>query len=287
MKKYITPKELFLLVFGMGLITFAVYYIMIPSGIVMGSLLGFIMVIENLIPLPYSVLSLVFNVSLFVIGYIVVGKEFGLKTFLCSLIQPVCLRIFEYISPEPSEFTGNLVIDLMCFMIVICYGQALLFSMNASSGGLDIPVRILNKFTGISIGGALSVLGIMIALSSAIFYDRTTVIISVAGTLLYGKVLDYYCDGYKVRKRICILSDQHEQIQKFILNDMHRGVTLYHPVGGFNQKQHIEIETILEKNECRTLLSFIQELDENAFVTVSTVNEMVGAWNKNKKKLIP
>lgn len=239
----ITKKEFIMMLGGMFLMSAAVYYEMMPNNLVLGSLSGLVLVLVKIIPLPVSTITFVLNMILLVIGYIFIGREFGVKTVLASLMLPMYLRIFEILTPHVESLSGNIVIDLVCFMIVVGAGQAVLFNMNASSGGIDIVAKLIN-----------------------------------------GQVLDRFCDGFHVRKKVSILSKEHEKIQNYIVRELRRGATIYPAYGGLDHAEHVEVVTILEKNEYGKLLSFIHETDEHAFVTVSTVNEVVGAWNTVKSR---
>ncbi len=282
MKAKINFKEFLVILVGMFLISVAVYYVMIPDNLVLGSLSGLILVLVNFIPLKISTLTFILNAALLVVGYIFIGKEFGLKTVITSLMLPVYLRVFEIVTPNVESLSGNIVIDLACFMVVISLGQALLFNINASSGGLDVVAKLLNKYLGFKIGESLTIVGFVIAFTSIFVYDRETMIISLIGTYIYGLVLDRYCDGFRIRKKVCILSGKYTEIQEFIVKELHRGATLYRAYGGMGLAEQMEIATILEKSEYGKLLAFIQQTDPAAFVTVSTVNEVIGAWNKKR-----
>lgn len=284
MKAKINPKELLTMSVGMFLISFAVYYIMMPANLVLGSLSGLVLVLVNIIPLKVSVLTFILNAVLLACGYIFIGKEFGGKTVLTSLLLPVYLWIFEIVTPDVGSLSGNIVIDLACFMVVISMGQALLFNMNASSGGLDVVAKLLNKYLGFKIGESLTIAGFIIACTSILVYDKETMVISLIGTYIYGLVLDRYCDGFRIRKKVCILSGRYQEIQEFIVKELHRGATLYHAYGGIGLTERMEVVTILEKNEYGKLLAFIHQTDPAAFVTVSTVNEVIGEWHHNRKR---
>lgn len=285
MKKSITLKEFALMLIGMFLMSAAVYYEMMPNNLVLGSLSGLVMVLANFIPLKISTLTLLLNVVLLIIGYVIIGKNFGIKTVLTSLMLPMYLRIFEIVTPDMKSLSGNIVIDLVCFMVLISSGQALLFNMNASSGGIDIVAKLLNKYLGFKMGQSLTIAGFVISCTSILVYDRETLVISLIGTYIYGIVVDRFCDGFHVRKRICILSVRYQEIKTYIVEQLHRGVTIYHAYGGFENTRHMEVVTILEKNEYSKLLAFLQQTDPSAFVTVSTVNEVIGEWNRKKSIL--
>lgn len=280
----ITKKEFIMMLGGMFLMSAAVYYEMMPNNLVLGSLSGLVLVLVKIIPLPVSTITFVLNMILLVIGYIFIGREFGVKTVLASLMLPMYLRIFEILTPHVESLSGNIVIDLVCFMIVVGAGQAVLFNMNASSGGIDIVAKLINKYLGFKIGQSITIIGVLISMAAIFVYDRETMVISLVGTLIYGQVLDRFCDGFHVRKKVSILSKEHEKIQNYIVKELRRGATIYPAYGGLDHAEHVEVVTILEKNEYGKLLSFIHETDEHAFVTVSTVNEVVGAWNTVKSR---
>lgn len=267
----------------MFLISASVYYIMMPADLVLGSLSGLVLVLVNFIPLKVSALTFILNAALLVCGYIFIGKEFGAKTILTSMLLPLYLWIFELVTPNVESLSGNTVIDLACFMVVISMGQALLFNMNASSGGLDIVAKLLNKYLGFKIGESLTIAGFIIAGTSIFVYDRETMVISMIGTYVYGLVLDRYCDGFRIRRKVCILSEKYQEVQEYIVTELHRGATLYHAYGGLDLTKRMEVVTILEKNEYGKLLAYIHQTDPGAFVTVSTVNEVIGRWNQNRK----
>lgn len=282
MKAKITLKEILVMLAGMFLMSAAVYYIMMPNDLVLGSLSGLVLVLVNFIPVKVSTLTLILNVVLLIVGYVFVGKEFGLKTVLTSLMLPMYLRIFEIITPNAESPSGNIVIDLACFMVVISLGQALLFNMNASSGGVDVIAKLLNKYLGFKIGESLTIAGFVIAGTSIFAYDRETMVTSLIGTYIYGLVVDRFCDGFRIRKKVCILSGKYQEIQEYIVKELHRGATLYRAYGGIGLAEHMEIATILEKSEYGKLLTFIHQVDPAAFVTVSTVNEVIGEWNHKR-----
>ena len=282
MKKEFNLKSFLTMLAGMFLISAAVYYIMMPANLVLGSLSGLVLVLVNFIPLKVSALTFILNAVLLVCGYIFIGKEFGAKTVVTSLLLPVYLWIFEIVTPDVSSLSGNTVIDLACFMVVISMGQALLFNMNASSGGLDVVAKLLNKYLGFKIGESLTIAGFIIACTSIFVYDRETMVVSLIGTYIYGLVLDRYCDGFRIRKKVCILSVKYQEIQEYIVKELHRGATLYHAYGGMGLTERMEVVTILEKSEYGKLLAYIHQADPAAFVTVSTVNEVIGEWNRRR-----
>lgn len=279
MKEKISLKDLVILAAGMLVISAAVYYIMMPSEFVVGSLAGFVMVIAHFIPLKVSTLTFILNVILVIVGFVFIGREFGGKTVITSLLLPFYLRIFETISPSPQPLTKDLLLNVISYVLVLSAGQALLFHINASSGGLDIVAKLLNKYLHMDLGKGLALAGFVTASLSILVYDPTILVASLVGTYLGGVVLDHFLDGFTIRKKICILSDHYPEIQKFIVQQLHRGVTLYPVQGGWDNHSRTEIVTILQKNEYGRLLEYVNELDPTAFVTVATVGQVIGKWN--------
>jgi uncharacterized membrane-anchored protein YitT (DUF2179 family) len=276
-------KEYSIVTLGTLIVATGVFFFMLPSNVVAGSLTGLVMVLANFIPIKISVLTFIFNIGLLLIGFIFVGREFGGKTVYSSIIMPVFLGIYEFAFPNFKSLTDDVLLDTICYILIVSVGVALLFNVNASSGGLDIVAKILNKYTHIELGKAMTIAGMVTALSSALVYDTKILVLSVLATYANGIILDNFIDGYNRRKRVCILSSNYEQIQDFITNELKRGVTLYQAVGGYKKEEKTEIVTILTRSEYGALLNYLHSIDKSAFVTVSTVNEVIGEWNSKRK----
>ncbi len=279
MKDKISLKELCILALGMFIVAFSVYFIMMPSQFVVGSLAGLVTVLTHFIPLKVSTLTLLLNILLLVLGFIFIGREFGGKTVITSFLLPFYLRVFELLFPNPPEFTEDLFVNVICYVLIISVGQAMLFNINASSGGLDIVGKLLNKYLHMDLGKAVALAGFVTASLSILVASRTILVVSLVGTYLGGLVLDHFLDGFNIRKKICILSPQYEKIQKFIVHDLGRGATIYPVYGAWDNHPQMELVTILQKNEYGRLLEYVHEEDPTAFVTVATVGQVIGQWN--------
>lgn len=276
-------KEYSIVTIGTLIVASGVFFFMLPSNVVAGSLTGLVMVLTNFIPLKISVLTFILNAFLLVIGFIFIGKEFGGKTVYASVLLPIFLGIFEFAFPNNQSLTNDVLLDTICYLLIVSVGIALLFRVNASSGGLDIVAKILNKYAHIELGKAMSIAGMVTAFSSVLVYDKKTLVMSILATYANGIILDNFIDGYNRRKRVCILSSNYEQIQDFITNELKRGVTLYQAIGGYKKEEKTEIVTILTRSEYGALLNYLHSVDKSAFVTVSTVNEVIGEWNSKRR----
>lgn len=284
MKAKFNLKEFLIITIGMLFVSSAVYFFMIPSGIIVGSISGLSIVLSELLSLSVSSITFLLNALLLGIGFLFLGKEFGTKTVYTSLLLPIYLWIFENFLPLQNSLTGNNVYDLVTYILLIGFGQALLFNVNASSGGLDIVAKIIHKYTRADIGKAVMFAGFFTAASSILVYDIGTLIVSLLGTYANGLAIDYFIDGFHRKKRICIISEEHEKIQSYIMNDLKRGVTLYQAIGGYNLNQHMELVSILSINEYKQLIAWLNETQIQAFITVYTVNEVIGTWNVKARK---
>jgi len=278
MKKQINCKEvvweLFTLTAAVAIIAAAVYFFLVPSHASVSSISGLGIILTNFIPLPLSVITMVLNVVLLIIGFITCGREFGMKTVYTSILLPVFIGIFERIFPNIGSLTKTQELDVLCYVLVVSVGLSILFNMNASSGGLDIVAKIMNKYLHIELGKAMSLAGMCVALSAALVYDKKTVVLSVLGTYFNGIVVDHFIFGQNLKRRVCIITKYEEELRNFILHELHSGATIYDAIGAYNLDKRHEIITIVDKNEYQKLMNYINNLDPKAFITVYTVADM-------------
>lgn len=268
-------KEYVVITFAIFIISLAVFFFLMPSHLSVGSISGLAIVLNNFIPLSVSAMTMIMNVALLIVGFILLGKEFGAKTVYTSILLPACLGVLEKLFPNNTSIMGDPFIDMICYVFVVSIGLAMLFTRNASSGGLDIVAKLLNKYLHMDLGKAMSAPGMIVAVSSILVSGLNIVVLSVLGTYLNGVVLDYFIFGSNQKKRVCIVSQKEEEIRQFILHDLHSGATIYEAIGAYNLDPKREIITIVDKNEYSKLMSFIEKTDCNAFVTVYTVNKVI------------
>lgn len=267
-------KEFLIINFGAFLASVAIYFFMLPCHIVVGSGTALAMVAGNFIPLPISVLSLALNVILLIVGFLLIGPKFGAKTVYTSLMIPTFLGLFEWIFPNFQSLTEEPILDLICYALIVGMAMAILFSHNASSGGLDIIAKILHKYFRIELGRASALAGIAVSLTSALCYDTKTVVLSVLGTYFGGIVVDHFIFGLNIKRKVCVISPKLDEIVQFILHDLHSGATLNEIIGAYDHTPRREVITIVDKHEYRRLMEFIKNVDPKAFVTVYSVNEI-------------
>ena len=267
-------KEFCIITFGTILVATAVFFFMLPSHVSVGSGSALAMVLSNYIPLPVYVLNLIMNVVLLVLGFALLGPEFGGKTVYCTVLMPLIMGLYEQIFPNFQSITQDPLLDVICYILVVGLGLMLLFSHNASSGGLDIVAKLMNKYLRMDMGKAMSISGIAVALTSALCYEPKIVVISVLGTYFGGMIVDHFIFGLNIKRRVCVISPKLDEIVEFILKELHSGATLNEIIGAYDNTPRREVITIVDKQEYRRLMDFVRKTDPKAFVTVYSVSDM-------------
>ncbi|WP_288655491.1 YitT family protein [uncultured Gemmiger sp.] len=267
-------RELAILTGAVAIIAAAVYFFLVPSHASVSSISGLGIVLANFVPLPLSAITMILNVVLLVIGFLTCGREFGAKTVYTSILLPAFIGLFERIFPNLGSLTDSQELDVLCYILVVSVGLSILFNRNASSGGLDIVAKIMNKYLHMDLGKAMSLSGMCVALSAALVYDKKTVVLSVLGTYFNGLVLDHFIFDNNIKRRVCIITGKEEELRRFIIEDLHSGATVYESYGAYNMQKRREIITIVDKAEYQKLMSYMNREDPQAFITVYTVSDM-------------
>ena len=267
-------QEAAILTVAVAIIAAAVYFFLVPSHASVRSISGLGIVLSNFVPLSLSAITMILNVVLLIIGFFTCGREFGAKTVYTSILLPVFIGLFERLFPDIGSLTDSQELDVLCYILVVSVGLSILFNRNASSGGLDIVAKIMNKYLHIELGRAMSLSGMCVALSAALVYDKKTVVLSVLGTYFNGLVLDHFIFDHNIKRRVCIITQKEEELRHFILTDLHSGATVYESYGAYNMEKRREIITIVDKGEYQKLMDFMNREDPRAFITVYTVSDM-------------
>lgn len=290
-------KELIIMTLAMFVAAAAVYYFLVPSKLVIGSISGLSIVLsticENLgIPIKVSTMVMIINALLLVMAYLLIGSEFGLKTCYTAMILGPLMDVWEMILPYESLIDPSLPVpsvmgdhwfDLVCFVLLLSASQALTFSINASTGGLDILAKIVNKYLHFDIGLSVTIAGVVIVLTAFLVNPFRIVIIGLIGTWINGLVVDYFTASINKRKRVCIISKDYERIRQYIIVNIHRGCSLYEVIGGYTQEKNMEIQTLLTQDEFASLMAFIKDNKIEHFITAGNVSEVYGTWFKHRK----
>ena len=289
-------KDILTILIAMSIAAAAVYYFLMPSKLVVGSITGLSIVISGIfekmgIIVKVSVVVFTINAILLVMAYILIGKEFGLKTAIAALVLAPLIDMWEAICPyekilEPGSTSvmGDIWFDLICFILILSASQAILFRINASTGGLDILAKIINKYLHFDIGTSVTIAGIVICCTAFTINHFRLVVIGLIGTWMNGMIVDYFMMSLNKRKRVCIISAEYERIRNYIINTIVRGCSLYEVTGGYSGQKTMEIQSLLTNDEFCNLMAWIRENDIKAFITAGNVSEVYGLWSEHKRQ---
>ena len=292
-------KELTIMTLGMFVAAASVYYFLMPSKLVVGSISGLSIVLSAIfegvgLQIKVSTIVLVINIILLILAYFLIDREFGVKTVYTALILGPMMEVWDKILPYQqvlregtTSVMGDPWFDLVCFVLVLSASQAILFSINASTGGLDIIAKIVNKYLHFDIGASVTVAGAIICCSAFAINPFQMVVVGLIGTWINGLVVDYFTSLLNRRKRVCIISGESERIRKYIVEDLVRGCSLYEVTGGYSGEKQTEIQALLTNDEFTALMKFIKTSGINAFITAGNVSEVYGLWmHKEEQKAI-
>lgn len=328
-------RELLMMTAGMSLGAAAVYYFLMPSHLIVGSISGLSIVLNTLIDGnadTFSYLVMGINAFLLLLAFILIGNEFGAKTVYTAMILGPLTQLWDRIYPytnlthkviDAPEILaqlqagqavmdanghpyllsrsgevleqvrdsvmsggigmGDVWFDLICFVLLLSACQAFLFRINASTGGLDILGKIVNKYLHFDIGTSVAIGGIIICCTSFLINDFRMVVIGIIGTWINGLAIDYFTASLNKRKRVCIISNEHDRIRHFIIDDLVRGCSLYKVQGGYSGEENIEIQVLLTQDEFSSLMAFVRDNNIHAFITAGNCSEVYGLWFKHRK----
>lgn len=290
-------KELFIMTLGMFVAAGAVNYFLVPSKLVIGSISGLSIVLSSLaakmgLAIKVSAMVLIINLILLVLAYFLIGSEFGIKTAYTALILGPLMEVWEKICPAESlidptfpvhSVMGDLVFDLISFVLLLSASQAILFSINASTGGLDILAKIVNKYFHFDIGKSITIAGVLICCTAFLINPFRLVVIGLIGTWINGLIVDYFTMSLNRRKRICVISKENGRIRDFIIHTINRGCSIYEVTGGYSGDKNQEIQSLLTQDEFAKLMKWIRENDIQAFITAGNVSEVYGLWHQKER----
>ena len=288
-------KELLTITIAMSIAAAAVYYLLMPGKLVVGSISGLSIVISGIfekfgMEVKVSTVIFIINAILLILAWFLIGKEFGIKTAYAALVLAPLIDMWEMICPyerllEPgtTSVMGDIWFDLICFILILSASQAILFRINASTGGLDILAKIVNKYLHFDIGMSVTIAGVVICCTAFAINPFRLVVIGLIGTWMNGLIVDYFMMSLNKRKRVCIISEDYERIRDYIINTIVRGCSLYEVTGGYSGNKTMEIQSLLTQDEFAKLMTWIRTNEIKAFITAGNVSEVYGIWSEHKK----
>lgn len=274
-------REYILILIGVFLVAISLEYFFIPNNIAAGGLTGLAIVINHYIPsISTGPLVFIMDLFLFVIGFIFLGKNFGVKTIVSSFSLAGMMTIIEtYFNPK--AITNDLMLAAIFGSFITAIGMAIVFNANASTGGTDTIAKILNKFFHIDIGKSLLAVDFIVTLLGAVTFGINIGLYGLLSVIINGIAIDKVIEGFQVCKEVTVISTKSDEIGKFIMDELERGCTFLKGVGGFSGKDTYILYAVLGRNEFIKLKQYISKIDPKAFITVGEVHEVMGEGFKN------
>lgn len=274
-------RDYIIITIGTIIASFAVFFFLTPSHLAVGSISGLAVLIAKFVPMTVGTLLIILNGICLLLSAIFVGKEFTYRTLYPSILLPIVIRILEKIYPNMQSLMDDQFLDMLGYLFLYALGASLLFMNNASSGGLDVITKIMNKYFHMELGTAMSVCGMAVAIPSIFIYDIKTGLLSILGTYFQGIILDHFLFGFSIKKKVCVVSDHIEEIRDYVINVMHSGATFYEATGAFDYRNYKELNIIVNRQEYVTLINLIDKVDPDAFVSVYNVSEIMShTWGR-------
>lgn len=273
MKKF---KEFMTMTLGCVLLAIGVYFFKIPNGFVTGGVTGIGVILAKITPITPGAWIWILNIVLLFVGFIILGKETGIKTVYCSMLYSALTYLFEKIIPITQPLSDQPLLELIYAMLLTSIAAAIIFDSKASSGGTDIVALILKKFTKLDVGKALLIADFIVATSSFFLFEIEIGLFSLLGLFAKAFIVDGVIESFNTCKYFSVITSKKEEITEFIIKDLHHGVTTNIAVGEYTGDEKYMIHTVCKRMEAIRLRARIKEIDPKAFIIITTSNEIIG-----------
>ncbi|MBE7043461.1 MAG: YitT family protein [Ruminococcaceae bacterium] len=276
MKKFL--KDFLLLTFGTVFMTIGIYFFKFPNHFSTGGVSGISMLLEGIFPsLSSGLIMMVINLFLLLVGFVFVGKEFGIKTVYCSILLSVLTYALEFILPMDAPFTDNKLLELIFAILLPAIGSALLFNLGASTGGTDIVAMIIKKHSNLNISNALLCADMVIVMLTVFIFGIETWLYCILGLVSKVFVVNIVIESLNTSKYFTIITTCEKEISQFITTELHRGATLssYYS-GAFSQDEKSVILTVVNRSQAITLRDYIKSVDPHAFIIINNTSNIIG-----------
>lgn len=272
-----TIREWLCITAGIMIMTAGIYFFKFPNHFSTGGVTGIAIVLGHYIPsMTPGTFVTVINVLLLLLGFAVFGRSFGIRTVYTSMLMSGLLRLLEIVCPMEAPMTNQPLVELLFAVGLPAVGSAILFNMNASSGGTDIIAMILKKHTSLNIGLALLCSDTIITLSACVAFGMETGLFSVLGLIIKALFVDLVMDNLQVKKCFQIITSDPEPIEEYIMKELHRGATQLHGEGVYTHEGKTVLLTVVSRHEAVLLRDFIKENDPGAFMIITSSTEIIG-----------
>ncbi|WOC31608.1 MULTISPECIES: YitT family protein [Caproicibacterium] len=271
-----TVREYAFLTAATMIMVVGIYFFKFPNNFCFGGVTGFAVLFSSFTPFNASDLTFIMNMALLVVGFLFVGKSFGVKTVYVSVLMSVALSVLDKVYPLTKPMTNEPVLEFMFAVFLPALGSAMLFDADASSGGTDILAMILKKYTSFNIGVTLMLVDVLITVLAFVIYGPKTGLFSIAGLLAKTLVIDTVIENMNLCKYFTVVCDVPAPICDFIHQELNRSATVFEAQGSYGHSQKKVILTVMKRNQAVRLRRFIREQQPNAFIMITNSSEIIG-----------
>lgn len=269
-------KEYFYLTVGTLIMVVGIYFFKFTNNFCFGGVTGIAVLFSGFTIFSASDLTFIINMVLLVVGFLFVGKSFGVKTVYVSILMSVALSVLGKIYPLTKPLTNEPVLEFMFAVFLPSLGSAMLFDAEASSGGTDILAMILKKYTSLNIGVTLMIVDVAITVIAFAVYGPKTGLFSVAGLLTKTLMIDSVIENMNLCKYFTVVCDDPEPICDFIHKELDRSATIFNAEGSYQHNEKKIILTVMKRNQAVRLRKFIRQQQPNAFIMITNSSEIIG-----------
>lgn len=273
-----------MILLGNLLYSFAIAFFILPSGLITGGTTGIALFVNYLTGLEISVFVLIFNIVMFIIGFIILGKTFALSTVLSSIAYPFMLSFAQWLNSLTDDLTHDLILCTIFGGLLIGIGIGIVIRAGASTGGMDIPPLVLNKKFGINVSVSLYAFDFTILILQMFFSNREQILYGILLVCIYTFALEKVLIMGKSKTQVEIISEKYKEINDLIITRFDRGTTIYQAKGGFTGNEAHAVLTVINKRELFAIQEAVMKLDPAAFIIISQVNEVKGRGFTLQKK---
>ena len=270
-------KEFFWMNVATVMISVGVYCFKFPNNFSMGGVSGLSILLGKVLPvLSASSYNTIINVLFLILGFIMLDKSFGFRTVYCSLLSAGLIQVFSWVWPLTEPLTDQLMLELFFAVILPALGAAILFNIDASSGGTDIAAMILKKYSGLDVGTALLISDVAIAAAALFVFDATAGLCSLLGLALKSVLVDSAIESLNRRKAFFVITSDPEHVCDYVTHTLVRGATVWTAQGAYTHDVHHVVLTVLSRGQAVALRRHLKQVDPHAFMIVANSSEIFG-----------
>lgn len=259
--------------FGSFLIAISLTVFLVPNRIAAGGVSGLATVIYYITSFPIGMTMLVINIPLFFAGLRIMGIGFGVRT----VYGIVVLSVFtDLLQPHMTSLTDDLLLASIYGGVISGIGLGIVFRSRGSTGGTDVIASLINYFTGVTVGEGLLIADGIVVTLAGIFFSMEVALYAAVTIFITSQTIDVVQEGLNFKKGVLIISDNYSQINKMIVDELNRGVTEFEAKGGYTGREKKVLLCIISRSEVSELKKAVAEIDQDAFIIISNVHEVLG-----------